>query len=425
MELRDRVKRLNAQLYTFSALESCSASSIDRLAFSLRSLHPERHPHLYQIVLQQYQAAAEALPAGIEGVRHRWLAAHADTDRNEASGKADIVRKVLITQRRFEQFAAVVDSTYRMERFDLDRVLSVDEPPEKQPLTTGEQRDQLLVSIFKALARFRAEERDCVDAFRQISRLLLNKGDLIDTEQQLNVYLSIRNQVAHLAKTGRPLARGLAALWPSLSYRYRLYRRQLPLPPLVVLDEYNLLLAHRSPAYAYGLLDELQSFVAAEQRDWVRLDAEVAYSFFTRNFERCRTLANHPGLQVSSSDDWRILIRRHSYRLRSSMEVYLINRADEDWQMLLTALQSFEAYMRTMPSVPHPTTKEYVHRFLKLCRRLCNLLKPDRQRVPSIKRLQKDLAAHEGRVHAAVWLEDIIDRIEDLELDGELPFSAP
>jgi hypothetical protein len=107
------------------------------------------------------------------------------------------------------------------------------------------------------------------------------------------------------------------------------------------------------------------------------------------------------------------------------MEVYLINRADEDWQMLLTALQSFEAYMRTMPSVPHPTTKEYVHRFLKLCRRLCNLLKPDRQRVPSIKRLQKDLAAHEGRVHAAVWLEDIIDRIEDLELDGELPFSAP
>jgi hypothetical protein len=106
------------------------------------------------------------------------------------------------------------------------------------------------------------------------------------------------------------------------------------------------------------------------------------------------------------------------------MEVFLVNRRQQDYMLLQTSIRSFENYLRTMPSSPHDSTVNYVRPFVKILRRMLLLVNPNRERVPSIPALRKLIPRRSGSIHASSWLLNVLDRLEQLEVAGELPFSG-
>jgi hypothetical protein len=422
-KVRDHIQLLIDHFANYAALQELSASPIDRANLARRFIHPEAHPELHRSVFQRQSEEAERLPGGTQGAIHRWLVAHHDPGRSEASGQADPGAKHLLASRRLATLTSVVEAMYAVEYAELTSVLDLSVPPTLTH-TEGELRDKFLVQLYHGLERLRRLETEIPTAFRAFSRQLFQARELLDREQLVNCYLTLRNYGAFLKKTGKPLPDQLYALWPSFLARAGAYGAYCPLPPLIVLDEFNLLSVYRGPAYAYARLNEMISAVDPAHREWVSLDARIAYHFFMGKYAECRRLANHPDLLIAVSDDWRILIRRHSYKTRSSMEVFLVNRRQQDYMLLQTSIRSFENYLRTMPSSPHDSTVNYVRPFVKILRRMLLLVNPNRERVPSIPALRKLIPRRSGSIHASSWLLNVLDRLEQLEVAGELPFSG-
>ena len=409
--LKTRVDKLLDHLADFAAHEALRERPVEKMRLLCESISPEANRAFYAEHIRAYQSMAENLPAGINGAFHRWRALHLAPGRSEGTVAGFTPGTYEQAHRRFDRLTEIVGALYRSEATQRQRILR-GHASSHPPLSSGEEKDATLLRLYEDLDRLSRQTRRPVYHYLRFSRDLSTLSAELDREQQLNLYLSLRNHTAYLRRGGRPLPTGTVSRWPARLARRKVYRNFYPIAPTVALDEYVLLCMDGGGRDADLTLRELLRSIRPASRAWFNCEAQLIRQFYNGDFVRATETANHLMRHFPQVRDWRILLRRHSFRLRACMEVQLRANSVPHTQLSRTALRSFEQYLlHAMQDAPHRATFDFIRNFIRVSRHLVHLLDRRAARQKPTDRLRTIVLSYEGKIHASSWLLDFLSRV--------------
>jgi hypothetical protein len=420
--LRQRIHRLTECIADFCALEELTNRQAAR--YQLRYLAARRSgadldADQYVRTRREYGDAAASLPLGIDRSYHRWNAAHASYFTYRTLDAEDRTGPAAAATSAFREFSSVITGMYAAEAQARDRILGSTVPVEPRrydlpPPTTHALNAPRLVKLYDCLDRLGSASGDPERCYRRFARAFVRVAPNLSRDQRAFLYLTMRNHLVYQQKQGRPLPPTLLARWPEVLCLRGAYADYAPLPPLFVLDEFNLYLLGYADSSALAVLRHLLDLLpAGDDREYVELEAMVAYHFHLEEEEKAYRYILRL-LRRPRHSDWRIHLRRLSFRLRSAMVCYLQSRHENDLDEIESSLSVFVRYYYRLGAkkpTPNAQTLDFVNNFIVVCRRINTYLQRKTYSHKSIAELEHLLDSKRRGVHAEAWLRRYIARL--------------
>ncbi|MEL7162450.1 MAG: hypothetical protein AAFN92_16950, partial [Bacteroidota bacterium] len=362
--LRKALAVIPARYADFRAHEKLDNSSVEKSRLTVMALQNGSNEDYYESCCEQWQAAADLLPAGLDRAYHQWAVAHANFFCFERKKEVPGESLFNVARVRLDNFKRSLAALYQAERFNITN-LTAGENERLPPILNSEDPlltcHRLMGILLNGTGFDETAYDDFTSHFLELSPALDPKDRTVLLQQTFNYLVGIKRQgfIRVQARewrtwTERILRGDIALEVPFVSKAFFLNRLQAGI-------------MSQSPELMLSIVDFFRERLPREDVPEIEYHVAIALAFCRHDYEQVTALveqAKWKSWKDTFADSYRI----KSYRVRAYLCLFARQRVT--YETLSVAIGDFQRHLnKSKQGIAQSRNLEVVY-FLQFCRKI-------------------------------------------------------